>query len=588
MTHDAATARRYVTPYGRALGAGAGLTLVAVAVNLAQPWPMRYVIDDVLQAEGGPPTNASWRLALAVACLLGLIIVGAFVDYWATRLLSSAGLNIANDLRVDVLDRLQTLSLRYHSAQRVGDLVARVTTDTGYAQDMIVQVLATLLPNLALVIGMFAVMVSIDPLFTLLAILATPPLFLATHRSRRELQLAARRVRKADGALASSATESLGAVHLVQAFTLERDRLRRFSALSDDSLDAGLESIRLQARLGPLVDIAGAFSTGLVLWFGANRVLDGRLTIGVLLVFVSYLGSLYKPIKSLSKLANVVSKGRAATERIVDVMSTPPEIVDRPTARPLHLRGSVELRDVSFSYGREPVLDRLSLRIEPGQTAAIVGPTGAGKSTIASLVPRLMDVDLGAVLVDGVDVRDHQLSSLRSQVGFVLQDTLLLEGTLRENIVCARPGVREEDVRRAARLALVDEFSCRLPDGLDTRIGERGANLSGGQRQRVAIARAILRDSPIVILDEPTSALDAASEELIVAALDNLPKDRTRIVIAHRLSTIRDADVIFVLKGGRLVESGTHEALAGSGGLYARLHEFQAGTRPAVRLGGLR
>lgn len=569
--------RPYLRPFWTALAAGVALTVVAVVISLAQPWPLRYVVDGILQREGTPPSHVQWRLTGAVLVLLALVGLAALIDYWATRLLSSAGLNIANDLRVDVLDRLQRLSLSFHSRQRVGDLVARVTSDVGYAQDMVVQALSTLVPSALLIAGMFTVMVLIDPWFTLLAVAVTPPLFVATHRSRRDLRLAARRVRKADGAMASAATESLGAVQLVQAFTLEEDRIRRFSGLSDEALEAGLDSVRLQARFGPMVDVAGAISTAIVLWFGAKRVLDGQLTLGVLLVFLSYLGSLYKPVKSLSKLANVVSKGAAAAERISDVLDQPADIADRPGARVVAVRGRVEFAGVTFSYGREPVLDDLSFAIEAGQTVALVGPTGAGKSTIASLVPRLLDVDEGAVLVDGVDVRDHQLAMLRSQIGMVLQDTVLLEGTLRDNIVCARPDVRETDLDRAVRLALVDEFAARLPDGLDTRVGERGVNLSGGQRQRVAIARAILRDSPIVILDEPTSALDAASEELIVQALENLPHGRTRIVIAHRLSTVRDADVIAVIDRGRLVELGDHATLLRRGGLYSRLHRFQSG-----------
>jgi ATP-binding cassette, subfamily B, bacterial len=568
--------RTYIWPYRHALGLGALLTLVSVAVSLAQPWPMQFIVDDVLNAEVRPD-HPELRIAAAVGVLVSLIAFGAFVDYWATRLLSGSGLNIANDLRVAVLARLQRLSLRYHSKQRVGDLVSRVTSDVSYTQDMFVQVLATLLPSMVLVTGLFAVMLVIDPLFTLVAFAATPPLVFVTHRSRTQLRHAARRLRKADGALASSATESLGSVHVIQAFTLERDRLRRFSDLSDDALEAGLDSVRLQARFSPVVDLATAVSTAVVLWFGATRVLNGHLDIGVLLVFLSYIASIYKPIRQLSKLSQAVSKGAAAAERISEIMSTPPDIADRPNALPVTIRGGIEFRDVTFSYGREPVLDRVSFQIAAGQSVAIVGPTGAGKSTVAALIPRLLDVDGGAVLVDRIDVRDHPLESLRGQISLVLQDTLLLEGSLRDNIVCGKPGVRDRDIERAARLALVDEFANRLPDGLDTYIGERGHNLSGGQRQRVAIARAIVRDAPIIILDEPTSALDAASEELIVEALRNLPAGRTKLVIAHRLSTVREADTILVMQGGRVVEMGPHDELAGAGGLYSRLHRFQAG-----------
>ena len=574
----------FVWPFRRALGLGTLLAVASVGIGLAVPWPMRWIVDDVLAPESGvPPPNATTLLAVSVGVLVALVLAGAVVDHFANRLLSAAGLHIASAMRVAVLDRLQRLSLRYHGRSRIGDLVARVTSDVSYTQDMFVQVLATLLPSVLLVVGMFVVMVVLDPVFTLLALLATPPLILATHRSRVRLRQASRAVRRADGVLAASATESLSSIQLIQAFTLEDDRARRFRRYSEDSLDAGLEAVRLDSRFGPLVDVSGVVSTAIVLWFGAQRVLEGLLSLGVLLVFVSYIGSLYKPIKSLSKLAQTISKGAAASERVAEVLDAPLEIVDAPDARSVRVRGTIELRDVTFSYGRGPVLDHVSLRIEAGETVALVGPSGAGKTTIAALVPRLLDVDGGAVLVDGLDVRAHRLGSLRAQVAMVAQDTVLLEGTLRENLVCGRPGVSDRDVARAARLALVDEFADRLPEGLDTVLGERGTGLSGGQRQRISIARAILRDAPIVILDEPTSALDAASEELLLAALDNLPHGRTRVVIAHRLSTVRDADRIVVVEAGRVTEIGTHDELCRRGGLYARLTAAQhARTGPSA------
>jgi len=570
--------RPYAAPYRRALLLGAGLTLIGVVLSLALPWPLKWVVDGVLGPDPrARPEDPQLILILAVLSLVGLVVLSSIVSYWAARLLSAAGLQIANDLRVAVLSRLNRQSLRFHGKHRVGDLTARVTSDVGYTQDMLVQILSTLLPSLLLVLGMFVVMLVLDPVFTLLALLATPLLAWAIHRSRLQLRTAARRVRKADGDLASAATENLSAIHLVQAFTLESDRLHRFCGLSGVSLDAGLESVRLQSRFGPLVELSSVASTAVVLWYGALQVLNGALSIGVLLVFLSYLGSLYKPVKSLSKLSQVVTKGAAAAERIIEVMDAPLDIVDRPGAVSRSVQGQIEFRDVGFSYGREPVLEQLTFTIEAGQTVALVGPTGAGKSTIAALIPRLVDVDRGQVLIDDVDVRSHQLDSLRRQIATVLQDTVLLEGTLRENIVCGQRFATERDIRRAARLALVDEFAERLPDRLDTMIGERGTNLSGGQRQRVAIARAILRDAPITILDEPTSALDAGSEELLLRALDNLPSGRTRLVIAHRLSTVRGADLILVLEQGRIVESGTHDELLREGGLYERLTSLQAG-----------
>ena len=574
--------RDIISTYRKSLLLGTTLTIVDVAVSLAEPWPLRTVVDGVLRPDGGRVDDAQLRIALAVLAMVVLVAIGSVVSYWSMRLLSAAGLNVGSDLRERVMAHLQRLSLRFHGDHRVGDLSARVTSDVDNSQEMLVQVLATLFPNVLLVVGMFVVMMFLDPVFTLLALTSTVPLVIATHRSRSRLREAARRTRKANGELASAATESLAAVHLVQAFTLEHDRMQRFAGLSRTSRQAGLEAVRYQARFGPMVDIAGMLSAALVLWLGANRVLDGSLSLGVLLVFLSYLGSLFKPIKALSKLSTVVSKGAAATERIIVTLDTVPEIVDRPRAVRLPIMGGIRFDDVSFSYGRESVLHNLSFDIEPGQTVALVGPTGAGKSTIASLIPRLVDVDSGAVTIDDIDVRDFKLASLRGQLAMVLQESVLFNGTLRDNIVCGQQGAGAADVARAARLALVDEFACRLPAGLDTHIGERGANLSGGQRQRVAIARAILRDSQIIILDEPTSALDAASEQLLMEALSNLPAGRTTLVIAHRLSTVRQADKILVIEAGALIESGSHDELIRRGGLYSRLSSFQTARKAEV------
>ena len=573
--------RVFARPYRRALALGGLCAVIEVLAGLAQPWPLQIVVDDVLGA--GATTRP---VGLLVACcfgLIGIVAIAAVTDYWATRLLASTGLHIAADLRESVFSHLNRMSLRFHGEHRVGDLTTRVTGDSDRAQDLVVQSLATLLPNALLMAGMVVVMVMLDPLFALVALATTPALVYVVFTSTRRLKSASRRARKADGEVASATSENLNAIQLVQAFSLEDRQLERFGALTDTSLQAGLEAARYQARFSPAVDMTAVFSTVLVMGFGAMRVMDGTLTVGQLLVFLSYVGSMYKPVKSLAKLSNTFSKGTVSVERIGAILAEAPQIVDRPNATWMPpSRGHIELLDVTFSYGREAALDQVSVDIQPGETVALVGPTGAGKSTIAALIPRLIDPTSGAVWIDGHDLRHASLRSVRGQVSMVLQDCNLLRGTLRDNIAVGRPWASEREIERAARLALVDEFSCRMPDGLDTMVGERGANLSGGQRQRLAIARAILRDAPILLLDEPTSALDPTSEELIIEALGNLPRERTTVVIAHRLTTIEHADRIVVFDHGRIVEEGTHDQLMWKGGMYRRFHHPRGGDSSSI------
>jgi len=571
--------RMYLTPYRRALAVGVSLAVLEVFASIAQPWPLAAVVDRVLSPDGAPAVNPDLILAVAAAALLGIVGIGALSDYWSTRLLSSAGLRLANDIREDVFAHLHRLSLGFHGRHQVGDLSARVTGDVDRTQDMLVQVLAVLVPNALLVVGMFVVMCLVSWKLTIVAMVVSPLMVVAVHRSIVALKSASRRARKADGQVAAAATESLGAIQMIQAFSLEPEQQRRFSQLNSDSLTAGLESVRLSARLSPVVDSTSAVSTVSVLWFGAHQVLNGQMRLGVLLVFLSYLGSLYKPVKLLSKLSMTTAKGAAAAERVEAILTEDVRIVDQPGAVHIHqAQGHIGLHDVTFSYGREPVLNGVTMHVAAGENVALVGRTGSGKSTIAALVTRLVDPQQGRVTIDGNDLRRVTLGSLRRQIALVLQDPVLLRGSIRDNIACGRPGATESEVVQAARLALVDEFASRLPHGLDTPIGERGVNLSGGQRQRISIARAILRDAPVLVLDEPTSALDVASEGLLVAALDNLPRGRTRLVIAHRLSTVRRSDRICVLHDGRVVETGAPTDLLDFGGWYAKLQRHETGS----------
>lgn len=566
-------------PYRRALAVGGAFAVLDVLAGLAQPWPLRFVVDEVLSAPTG--SRRTGLLAVTCAVMLAIVAVAAAADYWSSRLLSATGLHLANAVRDQVFAHLNRLSLGFHGRNRVGDLTTRVTGDADRAQELVVQSLSVLLPNGLLMLGMATVMVILDPLLAGAAFLATPLLVFVVFRSTGQLKAANKRARKADGEVAAATTENLAAIHLVQAFSLEERQQATFGALTGSSLKAGLEATRFQARFSPAVDITAALSTVAVLGVGALRVLDGKLTVGGLLVVLSYVGSLYKPVKALAKTSNVFSKGLTSIERISAVLAEAPLVDDLPGAAWMPpARGRIEFRDVSYSYGREPALQDIDLTIASGETVALVGPTGAGKSTVVSLIPRLMDPSRGVVMIDGTDLRTAALRSVRSQVSMVLQDCVLLRGTLRDNIAVGRPWATQAEIERAAHLALVDEFAARLPDGLDTHLGERGSNLSGGQRQRIAIARAILRDAPILVLDEPTSALDPNSEELIIAALSNLPRDRTTVVVAHRMSTIEHADRIVVFDRSRIVDSGTHEALLSRDGLYRTFHHpLRAGVR---------
>jgi subfamily B ATP-binding cassette protein MsbA len=566
-----ATLRRFgsfLVPYRGRLTAGAGFTLASAALTLAQPWPLRGQPLDL------PLVGTLGRTALlnlAIAALLAIVVLNALFTYLGSYLMDSSGIRMVADLREALFARLQRHSLRFHAGQRTGDLISRVMSDITRIQDMLIQSFSVLVPNVTLLVGMMAVMFWLDWAFTLIALAVGPPLFVVVVWFKGRIKGASRRARTLEGRLAAQTGETLGAVRVVQAFTREEFEDERFSRSSSSTLAASLEARRLQARFTPLVDVLAGAGTAVVLFVGAHRVLSGQLSLGLLLVFLSYVGSLYKPMRQLSKLTYVTARAAASAERVAEIMDAEPDVRDRPDAVPApRLRGGVRLEDVEFAYvdGR-PVLHDVSLDVEPGQVVAMVGPTGAGKSTIVSLIPRFFDPQRGRVLVDGRDVRSLKLASLRSQIAIVPQEPLLFEGTILENIAYGRIDAGEEEVLDAARSALVDDFVRTLPDGYETMLGERGASLSGGERQRISIARALLRDAPILILDEPTSALDPVSERMLMDALRTLFEGRTAIVIAHRMSTVAGADQVVVVEHGRIVERGTHDQLlALDDGLY--------------------
>jgi len=557
-------------------------------MDLLEPWPLKIVFDYVLGSKPMPDWLAGFVysttghdkfaiLNFAALAVVAIALIDAISNYTEDYLTTSVGQWVMHDLRRTVYYHIQRLSLAYHDQKRTGDLISRVTSDIDAVQSLISNVLLGILVQILTLVGMICVMLYLNWQFTLIALSVAPVLFLIVYSYTRRIKQASRAVRKKEGEVVSVLQEVLSSIRVVQAFTREDYEQRRFEQESMESVETALRARSLKAKLAPIVGIIVAIGTCLVLWYGARLVVSGELSAGALLVFFIYLGKMYKPMRELSKMTDTISKAIVGFERIREVLETDMLVRNLPGARPApRFKGRIEFENVSFGYDKDrPVLKEINLKIEPGQVAALVGPTGAGKTTLISLIPRFYDPLSGRVKIDDEDVRSFDVKSLRQQISFVLQESLLFRAPVWENIAYGKPEGTRYEILRAAELANAHEFIVKMPEGYNTMIGERGVTLSGGQRQRIAIARAIIRNAPILILDEPSTGLDAASEELVFEALSRLMEDKTSIVIAHRLATIKRADVIFVIDDGRVVESGTHQELLARGGLYAELYEIQ-------------
>ena len=575
--------RHELFKHRRSLIGSVVLSLGYSAVTLAEPWPLKFIFDSVLI---GKPlaTGIGWvdrtlggDRYLLLACATGAMVAFALLQgvlYYQLKVVTTrVGQQVALSLRRQLFAHLQRLSLSFHTERKTGELLTRLTGDVNMLRELLVASLLSFVAEGIVVVGFLTIMALLNWRLALVGIVTMPVIFLLVSVYSRRIRTATRKQRRREGEIASRLNEALSGIHLVQLFAREDDEDERLRSLNRKSFTTGMVSARLEAKLNRSVQVSVSVGTAAALWFGATEVIAGRLTPGELIVFMAYLQSFYRPIRRISRVTQRASKGSVSFDRVTSLLDKESDLADGPRVAP-RFRGQISFEGVIFSYTPETsVLRGIDLVVQPGQTVALVGPTGAGKSTLLGLVPRLYDPAWGRVSIDGFDVRDFTLKSLREQISVVPQDPMLFSGSARENIAYGKPDASDAEIEAAARAALIHDFIESLPDGYESEIGERGVTLSGGQRQRVAIARALVKNAPIVLLDEPAASLDAESERLVMQALERLLEGRTAIVVAHRLITVRRADLIVVMERGRVAERGTHTQLTELGGLYRTLYE---------------
>jgi len=568
--------------------------LVETLMSLAGPWPLKIILDNVvgdhkmspfLHGLLAPALEHGNRLqmALVAGCLYVFIsALGALSSYIDNYYTESVGQWVAHDLRMRMYNHLQRLSLGYYNTHQTGPIISTLTTDIQTIQGFASSSTLDILVDMLTIVSMLGLMFWLNWDFTLIAVAVTPFLLLFVSRFKKAVKTATHEVRKEQSAIMAVVQQGLESMQVVKAFGQEAVEESMLKVVSQATVSAALKARSVKALLSPVVTIVVAICTAIVLWRGAVLIVAGKMTVGSLTVYLAYLSQFFKPVKDLATTTNAIAQVTVGVERVRDILDTDTIIPQKPDAiEPGAIKGEIELRNVAFGYDAgTPILTDVSFHIQPGEFVGIVGPTGSGKSTLVSLIPRFYDVQSGALLVDGIDVRDYSLKPLRDRIGYVLQDTVLFHGTILENIAFGNPRATREEIIAAARLANADEFISRMPKGYDTAVGERGSTLSGGQRQRIGIARVMVRNSPILLLDEPTAALDSESEKLVVEALETLMKGRTVIAIAHRLTTIRDASKIIVISGGVVAEDGTHSELMARNGIYAGLYRTQFDSAP--------
>lgn len=560
--------------------------LFETALGLLEPWPLKFVFDRIIL----PGTNAnSWNVALPAGIspmMLLTYVAGAIIaiaslkslaSYLSTYGMALAVIQVLAEVRSHLYSHLQRLSLCFHSKHKSGDLITRVTYDIERLRLVTIKTALPFVTNIVTIVGMVGVMFWLNWELTLIEIAIFPFFIFFTKHLVSRIRKVTRKHRKTEGAIADTTSETIGAIKVVQALSLHDMLEDNFYKQNSQSLDEGAKSLKLATLLEGTVQVLMAIVMALVVWRGSLVVLQKGLTPGELLVFTSYLKSAFDPMRHLSKQAGQIAKATASGERVVDILEYEPRVRDLPGAKKAHpFYGAVRFQGVSFGYEPErEILKDINMTIRPGQKVAVVGPSGSGKSTLISLILRLYDPVAGRILIDGQDIREYTLDSLRQQISVVLQDSMLFAVSIRENIAYGKLGASNREIETAARLANAHDFIMDLPEGYDTILSERGANLSGGQRQRIAIARAAIRQSPIVILDEPTTGLDNASDRAVSEALNRLTQGRTTFLISHNLRAVENADLILYIEAGNIIERGTHTELMRQGSRYAALYQMQ-------------
>jgi len=582
-------------PYRSSLVIILAAMLVQTAMSVATPWPLKIILDNVVGEHKLPlwlddflrpfmTSGGKMQIAAAAAIATVLIaLLGAAASYLANYYTTSVGQWVANDLRLRTYHHLQQLSLNYYNTHEMGTLLSTITADVQTIQNFASSTTLGILVDMFTIVAMLVIMFWLNWDFTMIAVGVTPFMLLMVSRFKKAVKKATREVRKQQSNVVAIVQQGLESMRVVKAFGRQDLEQEELSEVSKATVEAALKARRVKALLSPIVTVTVSLCTAFVLWRSSSLILKGTMTAGALTVFLSYLTKFFKPVQDLATMTNTIAQTAVGVERVRAILEANDVIEERGDARePQPLKGEIKFENVAFAYNKDaPVLTDVNFEIKAGQMVGVVGPTGGGKSTIVSLIPRFYDPSAGKVSVDGVDIRDYKIDGLRNQIAYVLQETVLFRGTVAENIAYGRGSATRDEIVEAAKLANADEFIAKMPQGYDTMVGDRGDTLSGGQRQRIGIARALIRNNPILILDEPTAALDTESEQLVMEALERLMKGRTVITIAHRLSTIRNSDKIVVLKGGVVAEEGTHDELMAKRGVYAELYHIQFDKPPA-------